>query len=300
MESQQQRKSFRTLVVSDIHNKISVAQRVIDSVPHDKCILLGDYFDSCGDTPYEAKKTAIWLKECVLHNPKIVALMGNHCTSYVFNNNAHFVCSGYSPDKDTAINSVLNEEDKSKFGVYHIDQGYVLSHAGLTNALWKEFSSKFTEQGIDETKIQFFDRVMKVVTNEAVEAAKSNNDTMLFAAGWDRGGRQKNGGMTWVDWETLSPIKGINQIVGHSTHQVPQVMIQKVGGGLNKKDISEYYITDFDKNKTYLSLSYGLDTSLRHYALIEDGNIDIFHIETNMNLKYVKDIYLPYSPMGEL
>lgn len=288
---------MRTLVIADIHLNFIRAQRIIDTVPHDKVVLTGDYFDAYGGGLAQTENTAIWLKEKVLYNPKIVALLGNHDVSYVFNTNAGFRCSGYSDSNNIAINKILNDDDKSKFGVYHIDQGYVFSHAGLTNQKWKEYSAKFTGQGATETKLEFFDRVMKVIAKEAMDDSKQNKDVALFAAGWDRGGIYRNGGITWVDWDSLSPIKGINQIVGHSIHRVPQVLVQKVGGGYTKQDITEYY------NKTpevYLSISYDLDTHLNHYAVIEDGEVDIFHIDTGINLKDIKDYNIPDSEMNGL
>lgn len=295
----------KILILSDIHNKVLTAQKVIDRVPHDKCILLGDYFDSYGDTPEDARKTAIWLKECVLHNPKIVPLMGNHCTSYIFDNNIHFRCSGYTPYKSIAINDVLTSEDKAKFGVYHIDQNHVFSHAGLTNELWREYSSKFVEQGDTETKLEFFDRVMKVISNEAIEAAASNNDTILFAAGWDRGGIYRNGGMNWVDWSRLSPIKGINQIVGHSIHRVPQVLVQRKNGGYTKQDVSEYYkllheVSKLDRpfDPEYLSVSYDLDTQSNHYAVVEDGIVNIYDFANDINLRDLNSYYIPESDLN--
>ena len=295
----------KILILSDIHNKVLTAQKVIDRVSHDKCILLGDYFDSYGDTPEDARKTAIWLKECVLHNPKIVPLMGNHCTSYIFDNNIHFRCSGYTPYKSIAINDVLNVEDKAKFGVYHIDQNHVFSHAGLTNKLWKKYSSLFVEQGETETKLEFFDRVMKVISNEAIEAAISNNNVELFDAGWDRGGFQQYGGINWIDWNTFGPVNGINQIVGHSIHRIPQVLLQHKHGGFVKQDVTEYYdllneINKLDKpfSTEYLSVSYDLDTHSNHYAVVEDGVVNIYDCANDINLRDLNNYYIPNSELN--
>jgi hypothetical protein len=183
----------------------------------------------------------------------------------------------------------------------------VFSHAGLTNKLWKKYSSLFVEQGETETKLEFFDRVMKVVSNEAIEAANSNNNVELFGAGWDRGGYQQYGGINWVDWNTFGPVNGINQIVGHSIHRVPQILLQHKHGGFVKQDVTEHYKLLDAANKLdkpfdieYLSVSYNLDTESNHYAVVEDINVDIFHIDTGINLKNVKEIYLPDSSMSGL
>jgi len=298
---------MRTLVIPDVHLNVIRAQRIIDSVPHDKVVLTGDYFDGHGSTLEQTENTARWLKEKVLHNPKIVTLMGNHDASYIFSTNVFFRCSGYRDAYNVAINEILTDEDKSKFGVYHIDQGYVFSHAGLTNELWREFSNKFTDQESHESKLEFFDRVMKIISEEAINDAKKDEDVLLFGAGWDRGGMHKVGGINWVDWNRLSPIKGINQIVGHSTRRIPQILVQKSGGGYVKQDITEHYdlengIKSLDKpfDPKYLSISYCLDTNLNHYGIIQDGSLDIYHINTGINLKDVENYHIAHNEMNNL
>lgn len=299
---------MRTLVLSDIHNRIIRAQSIIDKVPHDKLVLTGDYFDNHGEGAYAveyARDTAVWLKEKILHNPKAVALLGNHDNSYIFDTNIHFRCSGYTPYKSIAINDVLTSEDKSKFGVYHIDQNHVFSHAGLTSKLWKDYSSKFVEQSETETKLEFFDRVMKVVSNEAIEAANANNNVELFGAGWERGGFQQYGGINWVDWNTFGPVNGINQIVGHSIRRVPQILLQHKHGGFVKQDVTEHYKPLDTANKLdkpfsteYLSVSYDLDTQSNHYAVIEDGIVNIYDAIYDINLRDLNNYYISDSDLN--
>ena len=285
-----------TLVITDIHLNFIRAQRVIDSVPHDKLVLTGDYFDAYGATVTQTENTAIWLKEKILHNPKCVALLGNHDTTYVFNN-INLACSGYSPTYQEVINKVFNDDDRSKFGVYHIDQGFAFSHAGLTNPLWKQLSSKFAKNE-GETNLEFFDDIMSMCAKEAIRDAKEGKNVWLFAAGWDRGGLNRDGGINWVDWDNFSPINGVNQIVGHSIHRIPQILVQYKGGGYSKQDITEYYKKS--SNKETLSISYDLDTHLNHYGVIEDGVVDIFHLDTGINLKDVEKYHIAHSEMNNL
>lgn len=287
---------MRTLVISDIHLNFIRAQRVIDSVPHDKLVLTGDYFDAYGATVTQTENTAIWLKENILHNPKCVALLGNHDTTYVFNN-MNFACSGYSPSYQEIINRVFNDDDRSKFGVYHIDQGFAFSHAGLTNPLWKLLSAKFAKNK-GETNLAFFDDIMSLCAKDAIRNAKEGKNALLFSAGWDRGGLNKYGGINWVDWDNFSPINGVNQIVGHSIRRVPQILVQYKGGGYIKQDVTEYYKNN--SSKETLSISYNLDTHLNHYAVIEDGVVDIFHIDTGINLKDVEQYHIAHSEMNNL
>jgi len=295
----------RTLILSDIHHRHSRAQSIIDKVPHDELVLLGDYFDNYNDTVQEAVDTAIWLTEKILGKPNTTAIIGNHDASYIFPQNYNLRCSGYSDQKNDAINRVLTHEHKEHFKVYHITRGYVCSHAGLTNQKWKEYSSKF-EQKPEQTQLQFFDEVMSYFVQHDLKRARYNEDAELFAAGWDRGGSHRNGGMTWVDWRNLAPINGINQIVGHSTHTIPEVLIQKEGGALSKKDVIEHYKLQSKLVKSnigdskYLSVSYNLDTNSNHYMVIEDGVVNIFDFQTHINLKELGNYYIPDSAMNTL
>jgi predicted phosphodiesterase len=75
---------MRILVLSDIHHRYRRVQHLIENVKHDKCILLGDYFDAWGDSDYEAIDTANWLRDKVLYNDKIIALTGNTKTISTF------------------------------------------------------------------------------------------------------------------------------------------------------------------------------------------------------------------------
>jgi len=298
---------MRTLVIPDIHNRIIRAQSIIDKVPHDKLVLTGDYFDNYGEDAHAAeyaRNTAVWLKEKILYNRKAVALIGNHDSSYIWSENIHFRCSGYTQAKSFAINDVLTNEDKSKFGVYHIDQNHVFSHAGLTNKLWKKYSLKFDETKFD-SKLEFFDHVLREESKDALEQAYLNNNVELFGAGWDRGGYQQHGGINWIDWNTLGPIKGINQIVGHSIHRVPQVLIQHKHGGFMKQDVTEYYdllneINKLDKpfDTEYLSVSYNLDTQSNHYAVVEDGVVNIYDCSNDINLRDLNNYYIPSSELN--
>ena len=102
---------MRTLVIPDIHNRIVSAQKLIDTIACDKIILLGDYFDSFGDNYQNANATAEWVRDFVIPDPKIVALLGNHDTHYFWPWNDYFKCSGYTDAKKDAIQRILNREN---------------------------------------------------------------------------------------------------------------------------------------------------------------------------------------------
>lgn len=73
---------------------------------------------------------------------------------------------------------------------------------------------------------------------------------VLFKAGQARGGDSKVGGCTWLDWNwEFKDTPGIKQIVGHT----PGEQVRKIGE------------------------SYCLDTHLRHYGVIENGEFSWHH-----------------------
>jgi hypothetical protein len=157
---------------------------------------------------------------------------------------------------------------------------------------------------------------MSYFVQHDIRRARYNENAELFAAGWDRGGSSRHGGMNWVDWRYLAPINGINQIVGHSTHAIPEILIQKEGGALSKKDVIEHYKlqANIEKYKLiskqpvsaniiepkYLSVSYNLDTNSNHYMVIEDGVVNIYDSQNHINLRELDNYYIPDNPMNTL
>jgi predicted phosphodiesterase len=288
---------MRTLLLSDIHHRHARAQRIIESVPHDKVVLLGDYFDQYQDKESDAQATAEWLRDFVIPNKKIVPLLGNHDVPYFYNHNPHFRCSGFSFGKSIVINNVLTDEHKENFKFYHIDQGFVLIHAGVTNPRWKEMASKFEESKY-ATKLEFFDAVLSYFVENGIKSAKLGYDVGLFNAGWDRGGIERHGGINWVDWRNFAPINGINQIVGHTIHRVPEILVQREGGAISVKSVIDYYKKPYNGN--VLSVSYALDTSSNHYIVIEDGVVKVYDYQTGLDLNNLGGYWIPDSNLNTI
>ena len=288
---------MRILVLSDIHHRYKTAQSIIENVKHDRCVLLGDYFDNYADEDIEAGNTAKWLLNFVLPNKNIVPLIGNHDQMYFYKDNSNLRCSGYTNHKNIMINSVLTPDHKKQFKFYHIEEGYLFIHAGLSNGLWKEISRDFDTKD-DESDFDYVDRVLghTVVLNDKL--ASSNSDAPLFAAGWDRGGFHRNGGINWVDWNSFSPVKNINQIVGHTRQRIPQVRLQNTGGGITGGDITRFY--NKLNTKKYSSINYAMDTETNHYAIIENGVVDFFDATHHINLREANDMNIPESEMHGL
>lgn len=275
---------MRTLVLADIHHRWVQAQSLIDTIECDRVILLGDYFDCFNDNPYIAHSTATWLKELVLTNPKITPLIGNHDQYYFWPYCDYILGSGYSPQKKDAIRSVITKEDIDKFQYFTVDQGYVLSHAGLTSKIWKQFLMAEYDVRPEDTTIEFFTSILA----QRIELNKNLMEVFrppeLFMPGWDRGGSCRYGGITWGDWSSFGPVKGINQIVGHTPHYIPEILIQRELGNITRHTADRFYSLPINMSKV-TSINFALDTHSEHYAIIEDGVVDIYDISTRMSFK---------------
>lgn len=281
---------MKILVLSDIHHKFEIAQKIIDSVEFDRCILLGDYFDDYGDTPENARKTAVWLKEKVIPNPKMIPLMGNHDVNYFFPMHPEFYCSGFSHDKCRAIRSVISPDDVKLFKFYHIQDGWMFSHAGLHVSLWKEMKQWYPDGEIreGETLLNYFSRVVQFFMDRTMVNIYANMPVPYLECGWDRGGNRPFGGLIWCDWNTFASIKGINQIVGHTPDKLPRVHIQNVNGGYTKKPILKFIDHRDSFEKKSVSINYNLDTHLNHYATITDGSVVVYDVCTGLPINNPK------------
>lgn len=193
-----------TLVVPDIHNKVDVAQRIIDDHPAEQRVFLGDIYDDFGDSIDRIENAARWHKE-QLADPRNTFLLGNHDMPYAFEGNPLLRCSGYAEAKRWAINEILEPADWAKSELCVWVEGWLLSHAGLHPALLND------ECALDAD------------CKAAIRAAKQFSTHRLIGAGFARGGRQSIGGMTWLDWDhEFMPFPGIKQIVGHTPGELPR------------------------------------------------------------------------------
>ncbi len=295
----------RLLVISDIHNRIDVAQALLSTVEYDRAILLGDYFDNFGDSPVDAQNTARWLKEKVFTNDKIIPLIGNHDAAYLFSSHPQFAsCSGFTHEKNRAIWSVLDRDDRDRFQFYHIEDGIVFSHAGLRVSFWKDMEA-FSPFGdwdeAKESRLDFFSKVMNYYINDVSrKLIQAFAHVPLLDSGWDRGGHQPYGGILWGDWTNFASIRGITQFVGHTPSTLPRVHIQNREGGYTQKDYFKYLAHEESHKKNSVSTNYNLDTHSKHYAIITDGQVEFYDTLLGLSLRGVKELGLPLCGLGEL
>jgi hypothetical protein len=234
---------MRTLVIPDIHNKVGKAEKILQSIPHDKAIFLGDYFDSFEEEPDNLStiKTAQFINRHI-NDPNTIFVQGNHDAHYMFNR-GFLRGSGYTPEKAKLIQSLVSPQTFGKMSLYTVDQGFNLSHAG--------FHPKLFMHPVKGMDYDYINGILK----QAVEGGINNVPHPALQPGRARGGINEVPGLTWTDWDNeFVPISGFNQIVGHSSHREPQF-----------KNTSD-------------STNLDLDTNLGYVGMIDNGKLDVLKV----------------------
>ncbi len=208
-----------TLILPDVHHHWKRAEFIISKIGADEIMFLGDYFDDFGDNPDMVESTCKWLNESV-NKPNRIHLFGNHDQQYAFNYRT-FRCSGYTQWKHHIINDLVNNDTWNKLKWYYfLDNQWLLTHGGLHKL---NVPSSIRKYHIDKSK--FYLKIGEWLDEEIIKGlrmAANNQELWIFNAGRYRGGYHKVGGITWCDYNhEFFPIKGLNQIVGHS----PQITV---------------------------------------------------------------------------
>jgi len=271
------------LVYGDIHNRIDAAEHVASKYEDThKIIFCGDYFDGWGDDEHIARKTANWLKRS-LTRPNRIHLLGNHDAAYAFCHNSALWCPGYSPEKNRAIRSIINELDFRQLRLYYeIQRGrderpIVISHAGFTLAnLYGFRHMEYVKKGgkfrhlmdltVDEHLFE-----MKKQEPRWREAAEKSGYHHFMYQGY-RCGEPGHGGPYWLHMTQFTPIRGIDQIMGHTP---------------NRHVVQSW----FPNKKDSIANGYFIDTLGEEYLTIENGTINI--------IKYKNDKVVWGSAEGE-
>lgn len=227
-----------TLVIPDIHQAIGRANHLLNSLrgKYDSVVFLGDYFDSFRRI-FSATETAEWLRSLIEKNENYTFLVGNHDIRYLYINSAYeYSCAGFQPTEAKRVNKILAPY-LDRFDFIRVVGDYVLSHAGITKEL---IGVSFQDCGYE-----FFPKL-----NEKIKGKVNTGFVDMFLlAGYDRGGTQPYGGITWCDVQNYKPTEGINQLFGHT----------------QRKDV--VYISS-DNSENYM-----IDTDMRTAAfLIESDN----------------------------
>lgn len=227
------------IVIGDIHNAWYQAEDICNKYPDTLKIFVGDYFDSIEDNAGIAADTAMWLKNSLKSSDRI-HLLGNHDFQYL--SQGKHICSGFSVEKNNAINSILSLEDWQSIKLYTNIDKWLISHAGFTHKWFEHPVIGFNLDNINN----IIDRAYRSIHTQTSDILP------LWAADHWRGGRYNKGGLLWNDWRNSDFISGYNQIFGH-THV----------------DHIKYII---GRRKKVKSININIDCGLTEYLLLTTDN----------------------------
>jgi len=254
---------MKTLVIPDVHQKVEWVCSILEREKYDEVVFLGDWVDTLESPPavFNFRETCAFLRDLSTSHSekdKFVFLIGNHDLQYMHLNckpstssvvaERAYYCSGFTKNKAREWRKVFYDEGLRDdffwrtFRVSHLSQGYVFSHAGI--------SEKHLSYG--ETVESFVNKSCQEAWYNYRQLTHPKN-YILTDVGECRGGDSSIGGVLWLDWRhEFQPSPQIGrQILGHTTLPEPQIM------GVHP---------DCE--------SWNLDTG-KHYAMISDGKVEI-------------------------
>ena len=235
-------KNKKILVIPDVHYKFGEVRRILSKeYDYDRVVFLGDFFDFWGDNEEDTQRCCFAFQNLFLEleekKKKFNILWGNHDLSYAWGyRNEYSICPGWNHRKSEASRQCMSQKDWNRFQWYlFIDDDILLTHAGLTN--------EFLKDGLNNNDIESLLRL---------EARKAERSLLKNKFHWFYGSIDNIGGILWnrpnMHKFKFSKIKGLRQIFGHTYQGI--------------------FSWCEDEN-------YCIDTALKHYALINNGNIEI-------------------------
>ena len=246
-----------TLIIPDIHLKWEQAEEIIAKVKHDEVIFLGDHFDDFNDTLEMTRKTAEWLVRSISQSNR-THLIGNHDLHYMYFYRT-FKCSGFEQSKYYAINDIIDRGNWDKLKFYHVlDDKWLLTHAGLHKRNVPANLYRNNHKAYLESISNYLDNSI----HDGFKAAANNVPHWIFNAGKSRGGFQEVGGIAWCDFDReFFPIKGINQIFGHT----PQ-----------SNDVAKWCLLNNKNKRIYISHEKWQPTELNNPNFTANIDLDVW------------------------
>lgn len=240
------------LIISDIHENLEGLNKILTKFSHiPNKVALGDWYDTHFATGASVRDVARAQREFV-SDPNNASFYGNHCIQYAYPQIDGLYCSGRNDSKIPVIREEMGDHrDKLKLHLWLNLNGkvWLLSHAGFHPTFL------LTDRGVATDGCEGF---VREESEKALYDLNSYRMHPLVGAGWARGGNQKHGGCTWLDFnDEFVATPGINQIVGH-TH--------------NRKGLVKEIHDDNSEN-------YCIDTGLKHVAILDDsGEVEIVEV----------------------
>lgn len=181
----------KTIVVGDVHGKLHVVEAILKL--NSPTVFVGDILDAYEHTTGEQVQCLELIIDAMLDtNRDVHCTMGNHDLQYL---DPSMRCSGFHSQTQYALMSdfhgkTLMRHISDMFSPYIYAEGFLISHAGVSNKLLKYLDITIDEYLCDG---QFKD------------------------IGYSRGGHSPVGGLYWCDWyDEFEYVPGVPQIVGHS------------------------------------------------------------------------------------
>jgi hypothetical protein len=224
-----------TYVIPDIHEDIGWANSVLRrKQPEDRAVFLGDYFHQFNQD--RTGEVCVWLKE-MMAREDVTLLVGNHDQSHIGASLQilEYLCSGYDGRKHLVFEAHFPDVQavarrlRLFTWVGPEENPTLLTHAGLSAGLLTRWSD------IGRAKVT---KALRGVERRIL----STKPHRWLRAGYDRGGAQPVGGITWCDWRNFEAVPGIRQMCGHTVLSQPSC---KDG-------------------------SWCIDTNQQHYAVIDE------------------------------
>jgi len=268
----------KILILPDVHNRHEKVEQIIKSVKPDQTILLGDYFDDFNDDPHSIADTADWFHYSVNQKDR-VHICGNHDLHYWFGDNRGLRCSGFDQFKLIAINDFVKKEDWEKLVFFHVlNNKWLLSHGGV-HPSWIN-PSNFQAGKIAEYTLKY---VVGRLKNDSVDCKRNlyaGKNHWFAMPGFSRSNSPYYGGLTWLDWnKEFHPIRGINQLVGHTPNYY--LNWSNVAAGGTRAESLYIGNSGFTFEESQLSNDASFNLCLdsqpgsRYYAIYENEKLEI-------------------------
>ena len=193
----------KILVVSDVHGRTFwlKAKELINEV--DKVVFLGDYVDPYSYEGINRREAINQFKDIIQFakdNPdKVVLLLGNHDVHYCF-----YVTrsSRYDQVHAEEIRKIFSE-NMDLFKLWYLQDGYLFSHAGITNS-WLKTSLECTLE--------------EFLKKSIYDVAPYLDDISYY-----RGGYCKTGSIIWSDVREYDRDETYYQVFGHTQIETPAI-----------------------------------------------------------------------------
>lgn len=182
-----------TIVVGDLHGQYNIAHNILRVTKgHYNIIFVGDYLDSfTHGLDNQIKTLKLVLNAARLESDRVIALMGNHERSYLFEER----CSGWNQETQLMVNHIASDCIELLKEYYWMADDLLITHAGVSQDYVK-YNPTLT-------------------LKESVNLFLGSNERL--AVGKARGGTATAGGIYWCDFKfEFLPVDGLRQIFGHT------------------------------------------------------------------------------------